>query len=174
MCDLNDNWSKSLENSLEFLLGFLGTCPSSWGKIVDLSGPSLQIFGIVLPFHRETNWLKEIHTVFRLYRPEAPVSVRDLILSSSMWQEQLSQLEIKTCYIHSCQESPCCGNVVNSFWAMRWLDSQYRAILTKAVCPSARRGTLEQVFLVRKQLQIEAWQTKLQAMGSLSFKANCF
>ena len=42
--DLNENWSRSLENSLEFLRGSLGSCPYCWRKIINLSGPSLQIW----------------------------------------------------------------------------------------------------------------------------------
>lgn len=44
LCDLNENQSQSLENSLEFLLSSLGSFPYCWGKIINLSGPSLQIW----------------------------------------------------------------------------------------------------------------------------------
>lgn len=129
MCDLNDNWSKSLENSLECLLGSLGTCPSSKGKIVNLSGPSLQIFGIVLPFPRETNWLKEIHNCFQTLRARGTCAVSQGPDSSQL---HMARTAFQTCnqrlYVHSCQESPCCGNAVNSSWAMRRLGSQERAI----------------------------------------------
>ena len=73
--DLNENWSRSLENSLEFLRGSLGSCSYCWRKIINLSGPSAADLGLFC----HLKGLRRFIIAFKLSRLKVPVqTVRGL------------------------------------------------------------------------------------------------